>query len=100
MVAKSNLLKYPLFGFLKHLPDKEKKEYGKRIFNLISDSVMDRIYQRLDKEKQKEMLGLFIKDGSEKQRKAFLEKYAPDFKSILVGESLKLKEQIENRMRQ
>lgn len=99
MTNKFNLSQYPLFGFFKHLPDKEKKEYTERMFNLISDSTMDRVYQRFDEKKQKEMLELFNKKGLEKQKKAFLDKHVPDFESIFMEESLKLKEKIESQMK-
>lgn len=99
MANKFNLSQYPLFGFLKHLSDKEKKEYTERIFNLISDSAIDRVYQRLDKKKQKKMLELFNKKGLEKKKEAFLKQHASDFESIFMEESLKLKDKIEEQMK-
>lgn len=96
---KFNLSKYLSFGFFRHLSDKEKKEYGERIWNLVSDSAMDRIYSRLDFAKQKEMLELFNEeDGMEKEKRAFLKENAQDLKGILIEESLKLKRQIEKKI--
>ena len=98
-MKKFDLAKYLSFDFLKYLTREEKKEYFDKILGLIFDAAMNRVYKGIGLEKQKEMLELFNKDGFEKEKESFLSQYAPNFKTILIEESIKLKNRIEEKLK-
>jgi len=92
--AFANFMKEPLStNFLKSFTE-EQKELGIRIFGLVNDRVLERVYSGLDEKNRENMEKVFLSDDNSAKEK-FIKEYMPCFDKFFKEESKKIQEEIE-----
>ena len=76
-------------------PDQAKLD--SKIFNLVINRVLKRVYAGLDEKGRQNMEEVFV-SGDEKSKENFIKEYIPDFGKVFEEESKKVEEEIKVEM--
>jgi hypothetical protein len=77
----------------------EQFDLNERIFNLVLNKVLQKVYKGLDEKGKKEMDGATASDDKNEKDK-FIKKYVPDFQNIFKEELIKVSEEIMERIKE
>jgi hypothetical protein len=75
------------------LPEEQQK-LGLKIFDLVLDRVLRKIYYNFNESNKADMDKIFS-SGGEKEKKDFIKKYIPDFDKIFKEEAGKIEEELK-----
>ncbi len=75
------------------LPEDQKK-LGLRVFDLVLDRVLRRVYLEFNEAEKSEMEKAFSSD-SDKEREKFIKKYVPNFKELFEEEAKKIEAELK-----